>query len=157
MVGLATLAGAQDAGMGVASPATSKFGPMAGLPACATLSVLHGDPSKGASAILLKFSPGCTVPWHWHTANEQLIMAQGTAVAEMKGHKPMPMKPGDYIYLPARGIHRFTARSGVLLYDLPDGAFDIHYVDEAGNEIPPDKALAAGFKVKPAAAPVTTH
>jgi hypothetical protein len=57
----------------------------------------------------------------------------------------------------AKGIHRFTAQSAVLLYDMPDGVFDIHYVDAAGNEIPPDKALAAQFKVKPARGPVTTH
>src|ERR1035438_2114608 len=48
-------------------------------------------------------------------------------------------------------------RSGVLrqdrlgMYDMPDGAFDIHYVDAEGKEIAPDKALAAQIKVKPAA------
>src|SRR5271169_3707560 len=143
--------------MGVMSPATSKFGNMAGLPTCMTLSVMHGDPSKGPSTILLKFKPGCSVPWHWHTANESLIMASGTGQAQMKDGKPLPMKAGNYLYLPAKGIHRFTAQSAVLLYDMPDGAFDIHYVDAAGNEIPADKALAAQIKVKPAAAPVTTH
>ena len=43
------------------------------------------------------------------------------------------------------------------MYDMPSGPFDIHYVDASGNEIPPDKALAAQIKVKPAAGPVTTH
>jgi quercetin dioxygenase-like cupin family protein len=158
LVGLTSALAAQDMGaMGVMSPATSKFGNMAGLPTCMTLSVLHGDPSKGPSTILLKFKPGCSVPWHWHTANESLIMASGTGQAQMKDGKPLAMKAGDYLYLPAKGIHRFTAQSAVLLYDMPDGAFDIHYVDAAGSEIPPDKALAAQIKVKPAAAPVTTH
>jgi quercetin dioxygenase-like cupin family protein len=158
LIGLTYVVAAQDMGaMGVASPATSKFANMAGLPSCMTLSVLHGDPSKGPSAILLKFKPGCSIPWHWHTANETLVMVSGTANAQMKDGKPMAMKAGDFLYLPAKGIHRFTAQSAVLLYDLPDGAFDIHYVDAAGNEIPPDQALEAPIKVKPAAAPVTTH
>jgi hypothetical protein len=37
---------------------------------------------------------------------------------------------------------------------MPDGAFDIHYVDASGNETPPDKALAAQVKVHRA---TTTH
>ena len=57
LVGLASLVAAQDMGaMGVVSPATSKFGNMAGLPTCMTLSVLHGDPSNGPSVILLKLA-----------------------------------------------------------------------------------------------------
>ncbi len=143
--------------MGVVSPATTKFAGMAGLPSCVTLSVLHGDPTKGASVILLKFAPGCSIPWHWHTADETLIMVSGTGSAQMKDGTPMAMKAGDYIRLAAKGIHRFSAKSAVYLYDMPDGAFDIHYVDPAGNEIPPDKALAAQIKVRPAAGPTTTH
>jgi len=158
LVGLTSMIAAQDMGaMGVVSPATAKFAPMAGLPPCMTLSVLHGDPSKGPSTILLKFAPGCSVPWHWHTANETLVMVSGSASAQMKDGQPLAMKAGDFLYLPAKGIHRFSAKSAVYLYDMPDGAFDIHYVDAAGNEIPPDKALAAQIKVKPAAGPTTTH
>jgi quercetin dioxygenase-like cupin family protein len=158
LVGLTAALAAQDMGpMGVTSPATAKFGNMAGLPTCMTLAVLHGDPSKGPSTILLKFKPGCSVPWHWHTANESLVMASGTGSAQMKDGQPMTMKAGDFLFLSAKGIHRFTAQSAVLLYDMPDGAFDIHYVDADGKEIPPDKALAAQIKVRPAAGTVTTH
>lgn len=158
LVGLASLVAGQDMGpMGVVSPATAKFGNMPGLPTCMTLSVLHGDPTKGASVILLKFTPGCTVPWHWHTANETLVLVSGTANAQMKDGIPLAMKTGDYLYLPAKGIHRFTAKTAVYMYDMPDGAFDIHYVDAEGKEIPPEKALAAQIKVKPAAGPTTTH
>ena len=54
-------------------------------------------------------------------------------------------------YLPGKGIHRFTAKSAVYLYAMPDGVFDIHYVDAEGKEIPPEKALASQIKAKPAA------
>jgi quercetin dioxygenase-like cupin family protein len=158
LVGLTSALAAQDMGpMGVVSPATSKFGNMPGLPTCMTLSVVRGDPSKGPSVILIKFAAGCSIPWHWHTANEQLVIASGTGAAQMKDGQPLPMKVGDYIFLPGKGIHRFTAKSQVLLYDIPEGAFDIHYVDAEGKEIPPDKALAAQIKVRPAAGPTTTH
>jgi len=49
------------------------------------------------------------------------------------------------------------------MFDLPDGPFDIHYVDASGNEIPPDQALKRNIAatpkitVKPAAAPVITQ
>ena len=149
---------AQDVGhMGVVSPATSKFGNMPGLPTCVTLSVLQGDPTKGPSTILLKFAPGCSIPWHWHTANEALVMVSGSGSAQMKDGQPLAMKAGDYVFLQAKGIHRFSAKSAVYMYDMPDGAFDIHYVDAEGKEIAPDKALAAQIKVKPAAGPTTTH
>jgi quercetin dioxygenase-like cupin family protein len=158
MVALTTLVAAQEMDhMGVVSPSTSKFGNMAGLPACLTLSVLHGDPTKGPSTILLKFAPGCSVPWHWHTANETLVIVSGKGSAEMKNGTPMAMKAGDYLFLPAKGIHRFSAKSAVYMYDMPDGAFDIHYVDAEGKEIPPDKALAAQVKVRPAAGPTNTY
>lgn len=158
VIGLTTLVSAQDASqMGVMSPAKGKFANLPGLPTCMTVSVLHGDPTKGASVLLLKFKPGCSIPWHWHTSNEVLVLASGTGEAQMKGGEPMAMKAGDYLYLPAKGIHRFSSKSAVYLYDMPDGAFDIHYVDAAGNEIPPDKALAGQIKVRPAAGPTTTH
>jgi quercetin dioxygenase-like cupin family protein len=143
--------GADTGGMTYASAATSKFGNMPGLPECMTLAVQRGDPSKGPSVILIRFKAGCVVPWHWHTANEALIMVSGSGKAEMKDGKPMPMHPGDYLFLPGKGIHQFTAVTPVLLYDTPEGAFDIHYVDASGKEIPPDQALKPAIKKAAAA------
>lgn len=158
LLGLTTTLAAQNAAsMGIVSPAKTKFANLPGLPTCMTVAVLHGDPAKGASVLLLKFTAGCAVPWHWHTSNEVVVLASGSGEAQMKDEQPMAMKPGDYLYLPAKGIHRFTAKSAVYLYDMPDGAFDIHYVDAEGKEIPPEKALASQIKVRPAAGPTTTH
>ena len=156
LIALTGLAIAQDQ-MGVLSPAKSKFANLPGLPTCMTVSVLHGDPTKGASTLLLRFTPGCAVPWHWHTADETLVMASGTGEAQMKDGKPMAMKSGDYLFLLGKGVHRFTAKSVVYMYDMPSAAFDIHYVDAEGKEIPPEKALASQPKARPAAAPTTPH
>src|SRR5262249_34503616 len=138
--------GAQENSMAFAAAATSKFVTMPGVPACMRIAVQRGDPSKGPAAMLLKFTPGCKVPWHWHTAGEQLMVVSGTGKAEMKDGKPMTMKAGDYAYLPSKNIHEFTSTTTVLMYDLPDSAFDIHYVDASGSEIPPDQALKAATK-----------
>jgi quercetin dioxygenase-like cupin family protein len=162
--GLASPLFAQDAStMSYAAAATSKFTNMAVLPSCMTLSVQRGDPSKGPSVILLKFKPGCVVSWHWHTAAEQLIVVSGTGKAQMKDDKPVTVHPGDYMFLPAKHVHTFAAVTAVTMFDLPDGPFDIHYVDASGNEIPSEQALKrdmpapSKITVKPAAAPVEKH
>jgi quercetin dioxygenase-like cupin family protein len=145
-----------DNSMAYATPSKSKFMKMPNLPDCMTVAVQRGDPSKGPSVLLLKFQPGCTVPWHWHTAGESLIVVSGTGKMQMKDGQPMPARPGDYVYLPGKNIHQFTSSSAVLLYDMPDGAFDIHYVNKAGSEIPFSDAVKTVVKVKPAAGPTTS-
>jgi quercetin dioxygenase-like cupin family protein len=95
---------------------------------------------------MLKAKAGCVIPWHWHTPNERLIIVSGSAKGEMKDMKPLMLKPGDFVVLPAKGIHQFTALTDVELYDLSDAAFDIHYVDSDGKEIPVEQALKAGAK-----------
>jgi quercetin dioxygenase-like cupin family protein len=137
---------AEDTGMVVAKAATSKFVNLPGLPTCMTASVQRGDPTKEASSLLLKFTPGCVVPWHWHSAGEELVMVSGRAKADMKDGKPMAMGVGDYAYLPAKNIHQFTALTAVTLFLSPQGAFDIHYMDADWKEIPPDQALKPAVK-----------
>jgi quercetin dioxygenase-like cupin family protein len=128
--------------MNYAAAATSKFITLPVLPPCMTLSIQEGDPAKGPLVVLAKFKPGCTVPWHFHSFNERLLIVSGTGKGEMKGEsKPLPLKPGDYVLLPGKGIHQFTAVTNVELFLLSDGPFDIHYVDPAGAEIPMAKAL----------------
>jgi len=130
-------------------PAAMAYKPMAeatlgahpALPACSTIAVQDGDPGKGSSVILLKVKKGCVIPWHWHTPNERLVILSGSAKGEMKDMKALMLKPGDYVVLPSKGIHQFTALTDVALYDMSDAAFDIHYVDAAGTEIPVETAL----------------
>jgi len=141
-----SLAGQDTGGMTFAAAKTSKFGNLPGLPTCMTVAVQRGDPSKGSAALMLKFAAGCVVPWHWHTAGEQLLLVSGKGTAEMKDGKPASMNAGDYAYLPAKSVHQFKAVTATLMLDIPDGAFDIHYVDKSGNEIPPDQALKPASK-----------
>lgn len=121
------------------------FGNHPALPTCATIAVQDGDPGKGPSIIMLKAKAGCVIPWHWHTPNERLIIVNGSAKGEMKGEaSALMLKPGDYVLLPSKGIHQFTALADVELFDLSDAPFDLHYVDADGKEIDPDVALKAG-------------
>jgi quercetin dioxygenase-like cupin family protein len=135
--------------MPYAAMASSKFMNLPMLPACMTLAAQHGDPMKGAAILLVKFTSGCVVPWHWHTANENLLMVSGKAKGEMKSGGSHPLAMGDYLFLPGKEAHRFTCISSCVLFDVIEGAFDIHYVDAEGKEIPVEQALKP--MAKPAA------
>ena len=143
---LTAMAAAQDEGMVVAKASTSKFVNLPGLPACLTATVNRGDPTKGPASMFLKFTPGCVVPWHWHSAAEALVIVTGRGRADMKDGKPMVMNVGDFAYLPSKNIHQFTAITSVLMYFNPQGAFDIHYLDKEWKEIPPEQALKPAAK-----------
>ena len=129
-----------------AARSASKFGNLPGLPTCMTLSVQDGDPSKGAAVILAKFTAGCVVPWHWHTATEHLMMVSGHGQGEMKDGPTAALSAGDYLLLPGKSVHQFTCTVACTLFLVIDGTFDIHYVDASGKEIPPDQALKSKAK-----------
>jgi len=118
-----------------------EFAPTPGLPDCARNAVLSGDPTKEPSIILAKIASGCTVPWHWHTPNEHLMMVSGAARIETKGAKPIVLKAGGFAKLAGRHVHRFRCTSDCVMYVQAEGPFDIHYVDERGMEIAPEAAL----------------
>jgi len=128
--------------MGVARKMSeNKFAPMPGLPACATLAVESGDPSKGASVILLKGPAGCRIPWHWHTPTEHIMMVSGSAKVEMRDSgQTSSLGPGGYAMMPSKHVHQFTCTSACAAFVSSDAAFDIHYVDANGSEIPLETA-----------------
>src|SRR5881398_1359669 len=118
-----------------------KFIQFPGLPTCSSGAVQNGDPAHGSSIILLKVSGGCSVPWHWHTPNEHLMLVTGEGVAEMKGGKSLTLQQGGYAMMAASQVHQFRCTKSCMLYLYSDGAFDLHYVDAQGKEISPDAAL----------------
>lgn len=132
---------AQAGGRNVAE---MKFTSIPGLPTCGTGSVQSGDPAKGPSIILAKMTAGCTIPWHWHSPTEHVMLVSGVAQVEMKDSKPLQLQAGGYAMLPSRHVHQFRCEQACLLYVHSDGPFDIHYVDAKGNEIPPADALKMG-------------
>src|ERR1700676_4935612 len=46
--------------------------------ACLESALETGNPLTGPSTWILKAPPGCVVPWHSHTAEEQLIVVRGS-------------------------------------------------------------------------------
>jgi quercetin dioxygenase-like cupin family protein len=118
-----------------------KFGPIPSFPSCATGSVQNGDPSKEPSILIGKLQSGCSIPWHWHTPNEHLMMVTGLAHVEMKDGRALTLRPGGFALMPSKHVHQFRCERACTLYVYSDVAFDIHYVDTQGNEIKPSEAL----------------
>jgi len=129
----------------VATAATAKFGPAAKAPDCFTISVERGDPSKGASIILAKFAPHCVAPFHWHTPSETVMIVNGALELQMKGEKAAIGHSGDFVYMPAKHVHRAacTGAAPCTVFLTSDAAFDIHWVDADGKEISLAEAMKA--------------
>lgn len=120
-----------------------QFMAIPGLPTCATGTVLQGDPSKGGSIILAKGDAGCTIPWHWHTPTETLMMVSGTAHLQAQDGPEMTLRAGGFASMPSHHVHRFHCATACTLYIHSDTAFDLHYVNAEGGEISPADALKA--------------
>jgi quercetin dioxygenase-like cupin family protein len=121
--------------------ASSKFDPVPSTPACLTGAVQHGDPARGAAVLVAKLTAGCTIPWHWHTQNENVIMTSGKGRVEMKGEAARALVAGDYFFMPSGHQHEFTCVTACTFFNIIDGAFDIHYVDTNGKEIALEQAM----------------
>ena len=133
---------AEDMGM-MRKMSENKLAPLPGLPACVTAAVEGGDPSKGASVIVFRGASGCLIPWHWHTPTERVMIVSGSAKVEMKDSGTSAvLGPGGYAEMPSKHVHQFTCATACSAFVASDAAFDIHYVDSSGTEMPAEKALA---------------
>ena len=129
-------------------PRKLKFTPIPYLPPCVSGAILRGDPRTGPAWVLLKFASGCRVPWHWHTANEDLVVISGRGLLTMKDVPSLQFTPGAYASLPSHHMHTASCSRACLLFSSADGAYDIHYVDANGEEIPADQALRPPARTK---------
>ena len=143
----------------VSKASAQKYAAIPGVPDCLTLAVLRGDPSTGPSVVEMKFTPGCIVPWHWHSGPEGVMPLGGLLEISMKDEKPVILVNGDYGYLPSKHIHQAKcsgSRPCAAIFVI-DSAFDIHYVDKTGAEIPAAQALAEAEKLMTKQGAKPTH
>lgn len=94
---------------------------------CLLSSLESGDPSTGPSTFILKAPPGCLIPWHFHTAEEQLIVVRGVVVTEMQGEAATQLRSGGYAMMPGGTPHQFACKGKVpcLMHVIFDRKYDI--------------------------------
>jgi quercetin dioxygenase-like cupin family protein len=127
---VAALAGAQSMDKGGARPlAQVRFAPDEDVK-CLESALENGNPSKGASTFILKAPPNCIVPWHYHTAGEQLIVTQGNVKTEMDGMAAVSLAAGGFAMMPGKAKHQFSCQSKnpCVLFVTFDRTYDIFWV-----------------------------
>ena len=75
---------------------------------CLQSALENGNPETGPSTFLLKAPAGCRVAAHYHTAEEQLIVIQGSVSTGMKGMDSVTLTAGGIAVMPPKAIHWFS-------------------------------------------------
>ena len=120
---------AEDTSTGAIKPLSSVIFSQDNDVKCLSSALETGDPTTGRSTLILKASPGCVVPWHFHTAEEQLIIIGGAVLAEMIDHPPTRLGPGGFAMMASHMPHRFSCqgKSTCLMIVAFDRPYDIHW------------------------------
>src|SRR5476651_2188853 len=97
--------------------------------ACLASALETGTAATGPSTWILKAPPGCVVPWHSHTAQEQFIVVFGDVKAEMPGHPPTRLGPGGFAAMGSHMAHQLTCEGTVacVVFASFDRAYDIKW------------------------------
>jgi quercetin dioxygenase-like cupin family protein len=108
---------------------------------CLRSATENGDPDTGPSTLILKAAPKCNVPWHYHTAEEQLIVTQGSVLTEMDGMPAASLDPGGFAMMPSKVKHRFSCESKTecIMFVTFDRKYDIVWVKEGTQSTNPAK------------------
>jgi hypothetical protein len=86
--------------------------------------VLWVDSATGADTRLLRIPAGFTGGGpNWHPVNEEIFCLEG----EIEPAKGRTMKPGSYLWNPARSVHGYheMTRPGCVLLEWHDGPWDL--------------------------------
>lgn len=75
------------------------------LPKGCGIAVLHGDPAKDNLDVFFKVPAKSTLPLHWHTSPERMVLVAGELHVTYDGQKKAILKPGTYAYGPAKRTH----------------------------------------------------
>jgi quercetin dioxygenase-like cupin family protein len=86
--------------------ANLKWGPCPPfLPKGCGIAVLHGDPAQRNVDIFFKVPANASIPRHWHTSAERMVLVSGELHVTYDGHKTTVLKAGSYAYGPAKLPH----------------------------------------------------
>jgi quercetin dioxygenase-like cupin family protein len=97
---------------------------------CLSYAVEGGNPDTGPSTHILKFPKGCEYPWHYHTAEEQLLVVYGTVSVQMDRAVASSLQAGGFALMQSKEPHRFScvAEHECMAFVHFDRAYDIYWV-----------------------------
>lgn len=90
------------------------------------IAVLHGDPARPNSDILLRVPGGYRLAPHRHSSAERMVLVGGTLRVRYAGHPPRVLTPGTYAYGPAGLPHegQCLGRQRCVLFIAFEGSVD---------------------------------
>ena len=75
------------------------------MPEGCNIAVLHGDPSKENADVLFRVNGKSSIPNHWHSSAERMVLLSGKMEVTYKGESTSTMKLGNYAFGPAKKPH----------------------------------------------------
>jgi quercetin dioxygenase-like cupin family protein len=89
-----------------------KWGPCPDVfPKGCEIAVLHGDPAQPGADIFFKVPPGASIPRHWHSSAERMVLVSGELDVRYDGQPGATLRSGMYAYGPAAVPHTAECRS----------------------------------------------
>jgi quercetin dioxygenase-like cupin family protein len=108
------------------------------LPKGCAIAVLHGDPEKDNLDVFFKVPAKSSIPLHWHTSAERMVLVAGELHVTYDRQKTAILKPGTYAYGPAKRPHKGFCASTVpcvlfIAFESPLDAVQIENTENSGN------------------------
>jgi len=105
------------------------------LPKGCGIAVLHGDPAKDNVDVFFKVPAKSTIPLHWHTSAERMVLVAGELHVTYDGQKTTVLRPGTYAYGPAKRPHKGFCASTVacVLFIAFESPLDAVPVERTGK------------------------
>jgi quercetin dioxygenase-like cupin family protein len=90
---------------------------------------LHEDTATGSLDVFARYPGGYTIPPHWHSSNERILLTEGRLQVEING-KQKTLDPGGFAFLPARELQRIScvSKTRCVMYMSWDSTFDLHKI-----------------------------
>jgi quercetin dioxygenase-like cupin family protein len=99
-------------------------------PGACEIAVLHGDPAKPNSDVMLRVGAGYELPRHRHSSAERMILLEGRLRVKYDGTEGVELTTATYAYGPAGLPHeaKCVSRSRCILFIAFEGAVDAELV-----------------------------
>jgi len=115
------------------------------LPPGAQIAVLEGNPAeKGPVVMRLKFPANYTIPPHWHSMTERIVVVSGVfhyGMGESVDRAgSQALNAGSFVSLPSKMHHYAWTKTPTVVQINLEGPFDLFYINPADD--PQNKTVA---------------
>ncbi len=92
------------------------------------IAVLGGNPAGRDADVFFRVPGNATIPLHWHSSAERMVLVSGRMRVAFEGQAPMRLMPGQYARGAARAPHSAVCESAepCVLFIAFDGPVDAH-------------------------------